>query len=326
MAATSQTTKVDAGAAASLPSCPITGLPARRRIQGMSPRLICDIWRYGQGVDVRRLFEGVDEIIIYESPTGLVFFDPPVVGDGDFYGTYYKRPDIHASLTEGYRTRVDFATAARHVPAGAKVVDVGCGPALFRHHVTHADYVGLDPYAGDDLGGVVVLDTLENHVREKAGTYDVATAFHVIEHVPDPRRHAELMANLLKPGGLLILAAPLHPSPLSEIPNLPLNLPPHHVTWWNPPSFTALAEELGLEVVDATALPSSPHQAPLFWLHRFLFQKTVRTPPERYVSSRLSWHLSVWLGYQLARVAVLFKRMPDGIRPIDAMLVARKPA
>lgn len=309
-----------------LPPCPITGRPAKRLVQRFSPRLLRDIWGYGQRVDVGYLFKGMQSVSIYESDTGLCFFVPPVVGDERFYQTYYRRPDIHSSLTQGHQTRKDFARAGSHIPAGARVIDVGSGPGLFRGHVKHAHYTGLDPYSTVETDTAIIRDTLEEHARDKPGAYDVATAFHVIEHVPDPRRHAELMATLLKPGGLLILAAPLHPSPLTEIPNLPLNLPPHHVTWWNPEAFSALATELGLEVVEATALPPSPHQGPLFWLHKLLFRRTDRTPPERYVSSRLSWHASIWLAYMLSRVAKRFKTMPDEVRPIDAILVARKPA
>jgi SAM-dependent methyltransferase len=323
---TADAPKTDAAEIMAAPPCPITGRPPKRRIQTVSSTIIKRIWRYGQGVDVSALFKGIKTFTLWESDTGLVYFEPMTVGDGPFYQTYYKRKDIHASLTEGADTRVDFGTAGRHFPEGAAVIDVGCGPALFRHHVPHARYTGLDPYAEDDGSGVVIHDTLENHARSHAGQYDVASAFHVIEHVPDPLRHAELMATLLKPGGLLILAAPLHPSPLTEIPNMPLNLPPHHVTWWNPGAFTALAERLGLEVVKATALPPSPHQAPLIWINKLLFRKTDFTPPQqRFISSKLSWSVSVWLAYMLASVARKLKPIPDGARPIDTMLIARKP-
>ena len=181
---------------------------------------------------------------------------------------------MHTALTYKNEERADYKTSAKHIPKGAKVIDIGCGPGVFREHLPHAHYTGLDPYAAPEVDDVVIRETLEVHAEKRAGFYDVATAYHVIEHVSDPRRHAELMVKLLKPGGLLILAAPLHPSVLTEIPNLPMNIPPHHVTWWNPAAFTALAHELGLDVVEASTSPPSPHQAPLYWLHRLLW----RTP------------------------------------------------
>lgn len=303
--------------------CPLTGKPSRR-IHGVSARFLEGFWQRAQGVDVKRLFKGIDRVTLYESPTGLVFFEPRIIGDGDFYETYYRRWDVHSGLNLSSDKRIDYMRSAKHIPEGASVLDVGCGPAMFRHHLPHARYTGLDPYAEDELGGIVVRETLEEHARKHAGSYDAACAFHVIEHVPDPLLHARQMVELLKPGGLLILAAPLHPSLLTEIPNLPLNIPPHHVTWWNPGAFTALAEELGLTVVEASALPPSPHQGVICWLSRLLIARTAPPPDERYVANRWSWHLSLWLGYALARIATRIRTIPGDGRPVDAYLVARK--
>lgn len=323
--AASMPKQAQAGNEAVLPPCPITGKPAKRRIHGVSARVVEDIWRYGQKVDVKHLFKGVDRVTLYESPTGLVFFEPRIVGDGAFYQSYYDEWDVHERLNDVADTRVDYKHAAAHIPAGAEVIDVGCGPGVFRRHLPHARYTGLDPYAGSDADAVVIRETIEAYAEKNAGRYDVATAFHVIEHVPDPRRHAELMVKLLRPGGLLILAAPLHPSPLTEIPNLPINIPPHHVTWWNPSAYRALAAELGLEVVRADTLPPSPHQGLIFWLHRLLFKRTDRGANERYIGHRWSWHAAIALAYPLAKIANRIRTLPGGCRPVDAFLVARKP-
>ncbi|MFG1391364.1 class I SAM-dependent methyltransferase [Xanthobacter agilis] len=319
-----QKTKPDPALAGALP-CPITGLPPVRRIQSMSKELVQDIWKIGQGVDVSHLLAGIDRFSLYESPTGLVYFDPIVVGDGAFYGSYYTKWEVHDALTYRSDTRVDFVHTARHVPAGAKVLDIGCGPGVFRRHLTHATYVGLDPYASADVDDVVIRETLEEHAEKNPGAYDVTCAFHVIEHVPDPRRHAELMAKLVKPGGLVVLGAPLYPSPLTEVPNFPLNIPPHHVTMWNPQSFSALAKELGLEVVEATTTPPSPHQNMFFWMHKLLFRRTDQATDPRIYAHRWSWHASVALAYLGAKIVSPFLSMPASARPIDAYLVARKP-
>lgn len=314
-----------AGGDVALPACPITGKPALRRIHGVSARVVEDIWRIGQGVNVSHLFQGIERLTLYESPAGVVFFEPRIVGDGAFYDTYYRKWDVHAGLTYLWESRVDYIRSAGHIPAGANVVDVGCGPGVFGRHLPHAHYTGLDPYAAPDADKAIVRETLEVHATRRPEFYDAATAFHVIEHVPDPRRHAELMVKLLKPGGLLILAAPLHPSPLTEIPNLPINIPPHHVTWWNPGAFEALAAELGLDVVEASALPPSPHQGTIFWLHKLLLRRTDSAPRERYVAHRWSWHASIAIAYALAMIVSRFKPSPSGTRPVDAYLVARKP-
>jgi hypothetical protein len=43
------------------------------------------------GVDVSHLFAGLDRLTLYESPTGLHFFEPRIVGDGRLYDDYYRR-------------------------------------------------------------------------------------------------------------------------------------------------------------------------------------------------------------------------------------------
>ena len=76
-----------------------------RRIHGVSARVVEDIWRFAQGVDVKRLFEGVDRITIYESPTCLVFFEPRIIGDGAFYRDYYEKWNVYKRLDDPAGTR-----------------------------------------------------------------------------------------------------------------------------------------------------------------------------------------------------------------------------
>ena len=64
-----------------VPPCPVTGRPAIRRVQWVTTRLLTDLWRIAFGVDVRPLFAGLNRFGLWESPTGLYFFDPPREGD-----------------------------------------------------------------------------------------------------------------------------------------------------------------------------------------------------------------------------------------------------
>jgi SAM-dependent methyltransferase len=308
-----------------LPPCPITGRPAKRAVHGVSARMVETLWRVMQGVDVSRLFAGTDRLRLYESETGLFFFEPRVVGDAAFYRDYYTRWNFHARLARSADRREDYAVAARVVAPGAAVIDVGCGACAFSRHVPHARYTGLDPYAETDTPLPVVREALDTHAETHWGFYDVACAFHVLEHVADPLAHARGMAKLLRPGGLLVIVAPMHPSPMTEIPNFFINIPPQHVTWWNPPAFRALAAEAGLEVVEAGTVPPSPFQATIVWLQRLLPSRTVPAPQERFISHRWRWHLSMMLAYPLAELMSRLVGLPKKAAHLDAFLVARKP-
>jgi len=55
---------------------------------------------------------------------------------------------------------------------------------------------------------VFQLSVLEDQIEDRLGTFDVITCMDVIEHLLDVPKALQKMANLLKPGGLLILEIP----------------------------------------------------------------------------------------------------------------------
>ncbi|MEH3063025.1 MAG: hypothetical protein PGN33_09760 [Methylobacterium radiotolerans] len=53
------------------------------------------LWHYSGRVDVGPLLRPAGTFRLWESPTGLIFFDPPVAGDAAFYRAFL-RPDRRA--------------------------------------------------------------------------------------------------------------------------------------------------------------------------------------------------------------------------------------
>ena len=74
-----------------------------------------------------------------------------------------------------------------------------------------------------------------------------------------PARHGVRDGGCLAPGGLLVLAMPIWPSAHTAVPNNLVNLPPHHLTWWNEGACRALAARLGLEALRVGAAAGLPH-------------------------------------------------------------------
>src|SRR5438046_126288 len=133
---------------AHVPFCPVTGRPAVRHIQWVSARLLTDLWRIQFKTDVREVFRGIDRFGLWESSTGLYFFYPELRGDRAFYARFYSKLAGLGLYSQTYIRR-EFTMAARSIPAGARVLDVGCGLANSRLCLPQAYYTGLDPHMAD---------------------------------------------------------------------------------------------------------------------------------------------------------------------------------
>ena len=309
-----------------LPPCPITGRPAKRRVQGIGVGLLKKMWRYAGAGDVSHLFPDAGKIALYESDTGLYFFEPRIAGDADFYTRFYRSHNGHALLEAYPEQRAEYRQVARHCAHGASVLDIGCGNGELGKHLPGCTYCGLDPYAGSDASGSVLRETVDEHLEKARGTYDVVTALQVLEHVADPKSFAAKLVSLLRPGGTLMVAVPLHPSPLTEIPNFLLNAPPHHLTWWSTRALAALADALGLTPIEIAEVPFSPHETLIYRMSQFSRIRAGCGNDERYFAHRWSWHLNLIMSYLLARLTMRWLPANDRARAANVMLIARRPS
>jgi SAM-dependent methyltransferase len=314
----------DSGPAAALPPCPITGEPAAERVERIPAKLLHDLWRYAARVEPRPLRRDGGSIGLYRSPCGLMFFHPAIAGTPDFYRDLYGRRRVHDGLERHAGTREDFRAGAALARPGDRVLDVGCGAGAFAALLPQgARYQGLEPHGKPRLSPPLVLaETVEAHAARCPGAYDLACAFQVLEHAADPLGMASAMAECLAPGGLLALAMPIWPSPHTEVPNNLVNLPPHHLTWWNEGACRALAARLGLEVMRVGALPAYPAQAVAHWMRRLC---ALQARPGAHVRAGWRWHASAGLAYAAASLLAPILGLPPRSAPLDIMLVARKP-
>jgi 2-polyprenyl-3-methyl-5-hydroxy-6-metoxy-1,4-benzoquinol methylase len=99
--------------------------------------------------------------------------------------------------------------------APASLLDIGCGQGKFLGSMARRGWtvmgVDFDPAAVEAahrLYGVDVrLGTVDTMIATGI-TFDVVTASHVIEHVPDPIAFLSKCRSLLRPGGRMILRTP----------------------------------------------------------------------------------------------------------------------
>jgi 2-polyprenyl-3-methyl-5-hydroxy-6-metoxy-1,4-benzoquinol methylase len=305
------------------PLCPVTNLPAARRVQWVAARLLIDLWRITFGVDARSSFGGIERFGLWESPTGLYFFDPPLEGDHKFYSQFYARLKKWRLFT-AETMRDEFFIAAKHIKSGDRVLDVGCGRGNFRKCVPESHYTGLDPhFAGDAAIDGVRDETLGQHLVENAGSYDAVCCFQVIEHVCDPKALFAEIVRAARPGGLICVGVPHVPSALTRIPNFLLNAPPHHLTWWSAAALRELAKSAGAVVETVETVSWAGGDSVVYWIERCSPIKC----RDIYFRGAFAWHAAALVGSALGLMAAKMYRPPKpGVdEGAGLLLIARKP-
>lgn len=107
------------------------------------------------------------------------------------------------------------ATQAASLPAGSRVLDVGAGSCPYRPLFAHCEYRAQDfaGLQGEQLrhGGYGGIDYLcdATAIPVPDGSFDAVLCTEVLEHVPAPDALIRELARVLRPGGRLMLSAPL---------------------------------------------------------------------------------------------------------------------
>jgi SAM-dependent methyltransferase len=175
---------------------------------------------------------------------GYAHLEPGRVGAGDRLRTRLRRRRILKNFPPW-------------IGAG-RLLDVGCATGRFLQQMAAVGWrvsgIELDPEAAAKARTVtadVTLGDPADLVLPRA-SFDLVTAFHVVEHLPDPRRAVGNMLEWLAPGGLLVI----------EVPNVGgwggalfgrywsgLDFP-RHLTHFTPATMRALVAQCGGRVVD----------------------------------------------------------------------------
>lgn len=211
------------------------------------------------GYDVSPYFEGINEISIYQcTDTGFRFYYPDTIfADEKFYAFLQQKDFYYASWNW------EHGQALANIPAGSKVLEVGCGTGSFLARLQEKgfDCTGLE--LNDEAVAVcrskklnVHNELLDSHLKKHAGEYDVVCAFQVLEHVYNVRSFIEECLACLKPGGKLIVAVPNnYPWFFKYDKYHTLNLPPHHSGLWNKDAFRKLPGFFPVKVEKIEAEP-----------------------------------------------------------------------
>ncbi|SFH58559.1 class I SAM-dependent methyltransferase [Planctomicrobium piriforme] len=154
------------------------------------------------------------------------------------------------------------------VKPGEKLLDVGCGGGFFVYAMRRAgvNAQGIEPnhgfagYAQSELQ-VPVQNAFLQDVDFPAGTFDVITLNHVLEHVEDPTATLARLGSWLKPNGYLVVEVPnvesRHHSPGNRF---------HigHLYNFNPRTLAGVGRKAGLDVFESRVIAGPRHCHTIF--------------------------------------------------------------
>ncbi len=173
---------------------------------------------------------------------------------------YYGRPRARPLSWDGARRALhavvmrDRCRSVGGVAPG-RALDVGCGDGDFLAHLRRRGWqvVGLELSAAAAgrarERGVEVREEELEAAGFAPGSFDLVTLWHVLEHLPDPRRALEEARRVLRPGGLLVLEVPNISSPTFRLCGerwFPLDVP-RHLQHFDPRSLERILALSGFE-------------------------------------------------------------------------------
>lgn len=310
--------------AASKPPCRVCGSSLVEEKGAKRGRFIATDFRFYQCRECRFLFvEPATDFHIYDDAYYAGQGADPLVNYQEEYANYRStsRRFEFADLVRFAQEHLgDTASAGCLAQDGVAWLDFGCGAGGLLKYLRDLGeltfdgvHVPLHP-VGHDVGSYAErLKNTDNFEilgwdeLSKAGAarFDIISCIEVIEHIPYPKAVFELLAQSLKPGGLLILTTGNLDSPLARLQGIHFTycVPEIHVSLFNPSLLSRLYRELGL-----TPILMKPAGTVKF---RFL-KNLARIPGGRL----LAWLADFPPALHLADYLFGFSKMPFAIKPM----------
>jgi 2-polyprenyl-3-methyl-5-hydroxy-6-metoxy-1,4-benzoquinol methylase len=147
---------------------------------------------------------------------GLIYISPrpkiPLIVGG------YSTAEDHRYVSQERGRRISFEESLRtikHFCKRGRLLDVGAASGIFMKMADDAGYetCGIEPSAwmceaAKRLYDIEVFPGVLDEAGFEESSFDIATLWDVLEHVPDPMATLKEVRKVLKPGGLLLISYP----------------------------------------------------------------------------------------------------------------------
>jgi SAM-dependent methyltransferase len=195
--------------------------------------------------------------------------------DGDYFEQYQGGAYDQHAAERRYEAAKRLRWVRKHRPTG-RLLEIGSASGYFLAVAREAGYqaVGVEPAEAAAAlarrrSGAEVLTGFVEDVELSAADFDVACAFHVLEHVADPLAALDRIRDALRPGGLLFLEVPNIASVQAQRDRGGWHAlePRYHVAHYAPGSMRELLVRGGFEVVRVDSFPIGGYYRPRRALH-----------------------------------------------------------
>ncbi len=201
---------------------------------------------------------------------GLVYMNPQVIPEdiGELYPKDYA--PYHHDTTKArfgflseiwkniFKTVKLDKSIGRQLNQQSRILDVGCGSGDFLNEIRkkhNCEIYGLDmsDTAVQSAKKFYNIDVFKGNIFEAPwpeNYFDIITAWHYLEHVNNPNQNVQKMAQLLKPGGWIVLGVPNIDSLSARLFRdkwYPIECP-RHLCLWSPKTMELLLQKNGLHI------------------------------------------------------------------------------
>jgi len=230
-------------------------------LYALDAKKIISIFKRDFNISVDRFFKE-EKVSFYRcKTTGLKYVKDfeKIAGDNLFYQELAEKKPYYS------RQKWEFDAVLEKLRKEWKVLELGCGDGFFLEKMEKKGIssVGLElnKKAVDTClkkGFSVFEKPIQEYALNYPNYFDVVCSFQVFEHLSNPHDIIQSSINLLAPGGLLIISVPNNNSGIFSLDTYhTLNLPPHHVLFWDENSLKKVAQHYNLEVVEIIKSPIS---------------------------------------------------------------------
>jgi SAM-dependent methyltransferase len=175
-----------------------------------------------------------------------------------------------------------------------QVLEIGSAAGYFLKAMQEADFIvrgweisrimaefanarGLKTTRQDFLKGA------RSHLKKKAKPFDIVAMFYVLEHIKEQREAWDHLANLVRPGGYLLLALPSSTGPMFRFHRADWysSHPGDHIVDYSPRALKGIGDKFGFTLREAYSEGIHPDRFPLgsFSPMRNLYKHILSTAP-----------------------------------------------